>query len=271
MTDEGIRIRWPLKVVCTIIGLLLVAPTLVVIPMSFTDKRSFKFPNSGWSTKWYHHFFSDQHWLGALFTSLSVAAITAIVATVTGTLAAIALNHPAVRGAALMRAALMLPILIPGIVAAVAIFSSYLQWGLAGTSLGIILAHTVLAIPFVIIPVSTAVQGLDPTLDRAAAVLGANAWARFRQIQLRLLAPAIATGFVFAFVTSLDEVVVAYFLQSPVLRTLPVQMYSSVTVDTDPAIAVASTLVLVLSTSAILIPRLVSIVRTRTHTDKEPS
>ena len=134
---------------------------------------------------------------------------------------------------------------------------------ISGTSLGILLAHVVLAIPFVVIAVGTAMRGLDPTLEKAAAVLGAGPMQRFLQVQLPLLAPGIATGFVFAFVTSLDEVVISYFLQSPTVRTLPVQMYSSVTVETDPSIAVASTLVLVLSTIVILVPRLVAISRGR--------
>lgn len=261
--NQATRVRWPIVVVAGVVGLLLVAPTLVVIPLSFTDRRSFAFPNQGWSLRWYEKFFTDRGWLEALGTSLTLALLTGVVATVVGTLAAYGLNRSRLPGSGAARGLLLLPIAIPGIVAAVAIFGTYLGWGLSGTMLGLMLAHTVLAIPFVIIPVNTAMQGLDPTLDRAAAVLGASPLSRFLQIQLPLLAPAVATGFVFAFVTSLDEVVVSYFLQSPTVRTLPVQMYSSVTVETDPAIAVAATLVLLLSTAAILTPRIVSIVRSR--------
>lgn len=261
--NERTRIRWPLRTWSALVAVLLVAPTLVVIPLSFTDKRSFAFPIERWSLRWYERFFTDARWLNALGTSLTLAVATGIVATAAGTLAAFAFNRARVRGLGVVRALLLLPIVIPGIVAAVAIFGTYLGWGLSGTPLGIMLAHTVLAIPFVVLPVNAALQGLDPTLDRAAAMLGAGAGARFRQIQLPLLAPAIGTGFVFAFVTSLDEVVVSYFLQSPTLRTLPVQMYNSVTVETDPSIAVASTLVLLLSTTVILVPQLVAIRRRR--------
>lgn len=261
--NQATRVRWPIMVVAGFVGLLLIAPTLVVIPLSFTDRRSFAFPNDGWSVRWYERFFTDRDWLEALGTSVTLALLTGVVATVVGTLAAYGLNRSSPPGTSLVRGFLMLPIVIPGIVAAVAILGTYLGWGLSGTMLGLMLAHTVLAIPFVIIPVNTAMQSLDPTLDRAAAVLGASPMGRFRQIQLPILAPAIATGFVFAFVTSLDEVVVSFFLQSPTLRTLPVQMYSSVTVETDPAIAVAATLVLVLSTTVILTPRIVSIIRAR--------
>ncbi|UOQ57599.1 ABC transporter permease [Leucobacter allii] len=261
--NEPTRIRLPIRLWAAVAALLLVAPTLVVIPLSFSDRRSFAFPIEGWSLQWYEHFFTDQRWLGSLGTSLGIAVIVGVAATALGTLAAYGLKGLRARFAATAQIAMMLPILVPGIVAAIAIFGMYLRWNLNGSILGVVLAHITLALPFVLIPVSTALRGLDETHARAAAVLGAGPVARFLQVELPILLPGIATGFVFAFVTSLDEVVVAYFLQSPTLRTLPVQMYSSVTVETDPSIAAASTLLLVLSTLIILIPRLVQLVQER--------
>lgn len=256
--NERDRVRLPLALWSTVVAVLLVAPTLVVVPLSFTDKRSFAFPIDGWSLQWYENFFvTDQRWLEALGTSVRLGLAVGAIATVLGTLAALGVNQRHSRAFATARGILLLPIVVPGIVAAVGIFGSYLDWSLSGTFLGLLLAHTALAVPFVMIAVGTALRGLDPTLERAAATLGAGPVARFVQVQLPIIAPGIVTGFIFAFVTSLDEVVVAYFLQSPLLRTLPVQMYSSVTVETDPSIAVASTLVLLLSTFAILIPGLV--------------
>lgn len=261
--NERTRIRLPLRLWAGVAALLLVAPTLVVIPLSLTDKRSFAFPIEGWSLQWYENFFTDPRWLNSLGTSLALACVVGVVATVMGTLAALGLRGLRARLASAAQITMMLPILIPGIVAAIAIFGMYLRWGLSGSPLGIALAHIALAIPFVLIPVTTALRGLDETQIRAAAVLGAGPVARFTQVQLPVLLPGIMTGFIFAFVTSLDEVVVAYFLQSPTVRTLPVQMYSSVTVETDPSIAAASTLLLVLSTLIILIPRLVQVVHER--------
>ena len=261
--NEQTRVRLPIRLWAAVTVLLLVAPTLVVVPLSFSDKRSFTFPIEGWSLQWYANFFSDPRWMGSLGTSLGVALIVGIVATVLGTLAAFGLRGLRSHLSATAQIAIMLPLLVPGIVAAIAIFGMYLRWGLSGSTLGLVLAHITLALPFVLIPVSTALRGLDDTLTRAASVLGAGPLARFIQVQLPILLPGIATGFVFAFVTSLDEVVVAYFLQSPSLRTLPVQMYSSVTLETDPSIAAASTLLLVLSTFIILIPRLVQVVQER--------
>lgn len=261
--NEPTRIRLPIRLWAAVAALLLVAPTLVVIPLSFSDKRSFMFPVEGWSLQWYQNFFTDQRWLGSLGTSLAIAVVVGVVATALGTLAAMGLRGLRARFAATAQIAMMLPILVPGIVAAIAIFGMYLRWGLSGSLLGLTLAHITLALPFVLIPVGTALRGMDDTLVCAASVLGAGPVARFFQVQLPILMPGIATGFVFAFVTSLDEVVIAYFLQSPMLRTLPVQMYSSVTLETDPSIAAASTLLLVLSTLIILIPRLVQLVTER--------
>lgn len=256
--NERDRVRLPLALWSTVVAVLLIAPTLVVVPLSFTDKRSFAFPVEGWSLRWYENFFvTDPRWLQALGTSVRLAMVVGVVATVLGTLAALAVNRRRSQAFAAARGVLLLPIAVPGIVAAVGIFGSYLDWSLSGTFLGLLLAHTALAVPFVVIAVGTALRGLDPTLERAAASLGAGPIARFVQVQMPIIAPGVVTGFIFAFVTSLDEVVVAYFLQSPVLRTLPVQMYSSVTVETDPSIAVASTLVLLFSTLAILIPGIV--------------
>lgn len=261
--NEKDRVRAPIVIWVVVVALLLTAPTLVVVPLSFTDRRSFAFPNEGWSTQWYANFFDDPRWLDALGTSLRLAFVVGVIATVVGTLAALGLDRTRSLPHRAARGVLMLPIVVPGIVAAVAIFGSYLDWGLSGSFSGLMLAHTALAIPFVVIAVTTALRGFDITLDRAAAVLGAGPVARFLQVKLPIIAPGVITGFVFAFVTSLDEVVIAYFLQAPDVRTLPVQMYSSVTVETDPSIAVASTLVLVVSTLIILVPGLVVAARSR--------
>ena len=270
--NELDRVRLPLALWCTAVAVLLVAPTLVVVPLSFTDKQSFAFPIDGWSLQWYENFFvTDPRWLEALGTSVRLGLVVGVVATVLGTFAALAVDRRSSRVFATARGVLLLPVVVPGIVAAVAIFGSYLDWGLSGTFLGMLLAHTALAVPFVMIAVGTALRGLDPTLERAAASLGAGPVARFLQVQLPIITPGILTGFIFAFVTSLDEVVIAYFLQSPVLRTLPVQMYSSVTVETDPSIAVASTLVLLLSTLAILVPGLLVARRERLLGHQEES
>ena len=135
----------------------------------------------------------------------------------------------------------MIPLVLPLIVTALAVYVVFLKLGLIGTGLGFILAHTASAVPFVIVPVLASLKGQDPVFVRAAATLGASPLAAFRDVTLRLAAPGIFTGAVFAFSTSFDEVVGSLFLQSPGRRTLPVQMYQIVDAQTDPTRPTAST------------------------------
>lgn len=252
--------RW-LGVLCAVIGLWLVAPSLVVLPLSFTDRDSFAFPPTGWSLRYYRNFFTDPDWWGSLTTSLQLALLVAVVATVTGSAAAYGLVRggrgrvmskltPAVNGL------LMAPMVTPGIVAAVAVYSAFLDAHLVGTRLGFVLAHTALGLPFVIVTVSGALRTVDRRLELASAGLGAGPWATFRRVTLPLMMPGVLSGAVFAFVTSFDEVVFALFLQSPTLRTLPVKMFTSVTAEVDPTIAAASSLIITVTTALLLAPTL---------------
>lgn len=234
---------------CGLVGVWLVAPALVVIPLSFTDKPTLVFPPSGWSTQWYEKFFNDPAWTNALFASLRVGVLVAIVATVIGTAAAVGLTRMTSRRShGLIRGVLLAPMIVPVIIVGVGTYAVFLEMQLLGTTFGFVFAHSVLAIPFVVIPVSASLQGFDRRLEDAAAICGAGRWTAFRQITLPLVLPGVASGALFAFVTSFDELVLSLFIQSPYLQTLPVKMYSSITRDTDPTIAAAATLILVLTT-----------------------
>lgn len=146
---------------------------------------------------------------------------------------------------------------------AVGVYAVFLKLRLVGSPLGFVAAHTVLALPFVIIPVSASLRTFDRRLELAAANLGATRWTTFRTVTLPLVAPGVASGALFAFVTSFDEVVVSLFIQSPYLQTLPVRMYSSVTRETDPTIAAAATMIITLTTALIVTATLVATARTR--------
>jgi putative spermidine/putrescine transport system permease protein len=241
-----------LGVFCALVSTWLVAPSLVVVPLSLTDKSSFAFPPSGWSTQWYGNFFRDPSWTTALIASLKVGVLVVIVATATGTAAAVALSRSRFRGQQAVRAVLLAPIIVPVVVVAVGLYALFLRANLLGTTFGFVTAHSILALPFVIIPVTASLQGFDRRLENAAAICGAGRWATFRQVTLPLVAPGVVSGALFAFVTSFDEVVMSLFIQSPYLQTLPVKMYSSVTRDTDPTIAAAATLILGLTTAMTL-------------------
>lgn len=240
--------RIVLWVIAILVAFVLVAPTLVVIPISFTDKASLTLPD-GFSLRWYENFFRDSTWTKALGNSFLIGIITTIVATAVGTAAAVGLNRWSRRKlAAGGQAILLAPMLVPAIILAIGVYSIFLKMQLLGTVLGFVAAHTILALPFVVTAVSTALAGYDDRLTTAAYSLGANRWTTFRTVMLPLIAPGVASGALFAFVTSFDEVVISLFIKSPYLETLPVKMYGSVTRDTDPTIAAAATIILLITT-----------------------
>ncbi|GAB3504610.1 ABC transporter permease [Amycolatopsis cihanbeyliensis] len=250
-------IGWGLRIWVVLVAALLLAPTLVVIPMSFSASETFEFPPREWSLRWYEEFFSSHAWMSSVLNSLQIGLLTAVLATAVGVAAAIGLDRTGFRGREMLRSAAMAPMIVPGIVVAVAIYGTFLRWQLNGTLLGFVLAHTVLALPFVVTSVATSLAGYDRVVETAAASLGASWWTTFRKVTLPLLAPGVASGFVFAFVVSLDEVMIALFLQTPDIRTLPVQMYNSITLEIDPTIAAASSLIVAITTIALLLPQLV--------------
>ncbi|MBA3446629.1 MAG: ABC transporter permease [Pseudaminobacter sp.] len=241
MTISPFRIL--LGLFCLLVAIWLVAPTLVIIPMSFNEKKSLAFPPSGFSWQWYANFFTNPDWSTSFVNSVRVAAIVAVVATVIGTLASLGLSRMKHSGAGILRALLITPMVVPGVVLAIGIYAVYLDAQLVGTTAGFVAAHTMLAIPFVIIAVSANLEVFDVRLETAAASLGASRFTAFRTVTLPLIAPGILSGMLFAFVTSFDEIIVALFITSPYLKTLPVQIFASITRDADPTVAAVGTII----------------------------
>ncbi|WLR94904.1 ABC transporter permease [Shinella zoogloeoides] len=237
---------------CLLVAVLLLAPTLVVIPMSFNGNKSLAFPPVGFSWQWYDNFFTNPDWTTSFTNSLIIALIVAVVATVIGTLAAFGVSRAAARTGGLLRALLITPMVVPGVVLAIGIYAVYLDTHLVGTVTGFVLAHTMLAIPFVLIAVQASLEVFDRRLETAASSLGAGRLTVFRTVTLPLILPGVLSGALFAFITSFDEIIVALFITSPYLKTLPVQIYSSITRDADPTVAAVGTL-LFLATSLIII------------------
>jgi putative spermidine/putrescine transport system permease protein len=236
-------IPWWLKLIGTLVGIYLVLPTLIVIPVSFSSSSTFQFPPRNFSLALYENFFTDPIWLRSLRNSVLVAVLAALLATVVGTAAALGLHSLTGRVARFVRTLLMVSIVTPAIVLAVAVYISFLKWHLVGTLTGYVLAHAAIGVPFVLVSVTSALGGFDPKLLRASASLGAPPWRTFLRVTMPLISRGIVTGAIFAFVTSFDEVVIALFLRAPAFQTLPVQMYNSVTVEIDPTIAASSSIV----------------------------
>jgi len=230
----------------------LVLPTLVIIPISFNDAASLNFPPKGWSLQWYENFFTDQAWLDALGATVQIALLTTAVATSVGVLAALGLARLRFKGKGLLENYFLMPMIVPGIVIAIGIYSLFLRLGLLGTIAGFVFAHTVLALPLVIVNVMASLQGVDPRFEQAAASLGAGRARTFFSVTLPLIVPGVTAGALFAFVTSFDEIILSLFIQDPFLQTLPVKIFSSMTQTTDPTVAAVAVITMLTSIVIIL-------------------
>ncbi|CAN5190524.1 ABC transporter permease [soil metagenome] len=227
--------------------LFLIMPILAVIPLSFNAEPYFSYPMPGLSLKWYRDFFGNPRWTGALYLSARLAVTVTIISTILGTLAALGLSRTNMPFRSVILGILLLPLIVPVIIVAVALFMSFGYFGLIGTFVGLALAHIALATPFVVITVTSTLTNFDWNLKRAAQGLGASSFFTFRKIILPLILPGVMTGAIFAFVTSFDEVVVALFLASAEQRTLPKQMFSGIREMISPTITAAATFQVVLS------------------------
>jgi putative spermidine/putrescine transport system permease protein len=238
---------WLFRIFCAGVFVFLILPILAIVPISFSAGEWLTYPLPGLSLRWYEDFLSSEMWLNSLKNSLIVASATTVLATGLGTLAALGLarSHFPLKG--LVMAVLISPMIVPIVITAVGVYFFFAAWGLVNTYLGLIFAHTVLAAPFVVITVTSAMQGFDRTLARAGASLGANPPTVFFRITLPLILPGVVSGALFAFATSFDEVVVALFLAGPVQRTLPRQMFSGIRENISPTITAAATLLIVVS------------------------
>ncbi|WP_374442933.1 ABC transporter permease [Stella sp.] len=225
----------------------LLAPIVAIAPLSFSAGSFLQYPLPGLSLRWYADFFGSDFWLPALGNSLVVAIPSTILATALGTLAAIGLWLAPFPLKGLVTAALMAPMVMPIVVVAVGVYFSFAAVGLANSHAGLILAHAALGAPFVVVTVQATLAGFDRTLVRAGASLGANPWIVFRRIMLPLVLPGLASGALFAFATSFDEVVVAFFLAGPGQRTLPRQMFAGINENISLTIAAAATMLVVMS------------------------
>jgi putative spermidine/putrescine transport system permease protein len=231
----------------------LLAPTLVIVPMSFTEARILSFPPEGFTLAWYERMVTDRQWSTGLVNSFQVAILTAILATVLGTLAALGLSRGRFLGRTAINALVLSPLIVPVVVIAIGMFGVFVQWRISGSLIGLVVAHTALALPFVVVAVSTSLRTMDRNLELAAANLGADHWRTFTRITFPIILPGVLTGAIFAFITSWDEVVIAIFMTSARFRTLPVEMWEQVRQAVDPTVAAVSTTLLVVTTALLVL------------------
>lgn len=236
-----------LYILSALILLFLILPTFIVIPMSFSDSRFLQFPPPALSWRWYESFFGSAEWLRATRVSFTAAMLVMALATPLGVAAAYGLHNAGFRLTRLIHVLLISPLIIPVIILAVGVFYLYVRLNLVNTMAGLVLAHAALAIPFVVVTVSSGLKQYDMNQERVARSLGANRWTAFRTVTLPQLKSSILAGALFAFITSLDEVVIALFVAGGDTTTLTRRMFTGLRDEVDPTIAAISSLLIVLS------------------------
>ena len=229
------------RIVCGLVLVFLMLPILVIAPLSFNADSFMLYPMSGFSLKWYEEFFTSPAWRQALMNSLIVSPLATLLAMVLGTLASIGLVRAEFPGKALLTAVLISPMVVPVVVIGVAMYIFFAPLGLTGSYTGLVLAHAILGVPFVVTTVTATLQGFDFNLVRAASSLGANPVTTFFRVTLPMVAPGIISGGLFAFATSFDELTIALFSSGGLNATLPKQFWDEVTLQLSPVIAAVST------------------------------
>jgi putative spermidine/putrescine transport system permease protein len=224
----------------------LCTPILIVIPMSFAAGSGLQFPPQGLSLQWYRSFFSDAAWLEAVLTSLNLAFLSSLIALGLGTLAAYGLARSRRRFVAAMEINFMAPMIVPHIITALALYFTFAWLGILGTFAGLVIGHAVVILPFVVSIVGVAIRGLDFRIEQSAASLGAGPVTIFTRIVLPNISRSVLVAWIFCFITSFDEVVIAYFVAGTYV-TVPKKMFTSLSQHIDPTIAAVATLLVVSS------------------------
>lgn len=245
--------RWCLWLVVLVILFFLVAPAFVMVPISFTETSVLDWPPKGFSWQWYEAYLESPAWVAATLRSLQVAFLTALLSMLIGTPAAFGLMRGLKRGNALVLAFLLSPLILPRIVIAVALFYLFSKLALIGSVTGLVLGHTILAVPYVVVSVMAVLKNYDQRFDNAAWSLGANRWRTLRYVTLPLLRGGLLAAFLFAFVTSFDELTLSLFVSGGMQATLPKQMWDSAILQVNPLLAAVSTLLLALIAVVLLL------------------
>lgn len=250
--------RWGLLGITGLTTAYLLLPIVFIAALSFGSSQWLIFPPPSWTLRWYLELFDDPRWLESAWTSLKIALIVAVLSVSIGTLASFGLVRGEFRGREALKAFFLTPMILPVVVLAVALYAFFLRVGLDGTTLGFVLAHLMIALPFSILTIGAALDAFDKSIEDAAILCGATPL----QAVLRITLPSIANGLfsaaVFSFLASWDEVVLAIFMASPTLQTLPVKIWATLRQDLTPVVAAASTLLIVFTLVLML---LVSLVR----------
>jgi putative spermidine/putrescine transport system permease protein len=250
---KGGGVAWRIALVLgLVVAFFLLAPILVVFPLSFASAPFIQFPPAEWTTIWYSKLAADPKWLAALLSSLRVAGIAVVASVVFGTLAAIVVSRLSGPFARLLEVMLVAPLVVPPIIVAISLYYFHARGPFMGSHELLAFGHALLALPFVYITVRATLRSFEPNFELAAIGLGASWLVMFRRVMLPSLLPGIAAGAVFAFITSFDDVVLALFLTTAKSRTLPRVIYEGALDDIDPAIIAVAVILILFALAALL-------------------
>ena len=241
-----------LYVISAIIMILLVTPTLIVIPMSFSDSLYLEFPPKVWSLRWYENYFGSYEWMLATRTSLIAAFVTMLVATPVGVIAAYGLHTSRFPFIRLAFVAMIMPMMVPVVLVAIGAFYAFVKLKILYTITGLVLSHTILAVPLVLIVTAAALKSYDMNQENAARSLGAPRWKAFLTITLPQIRFAVVTSALLSFLTSFDEVVIAMFISGGDNPTLTRNMFNALRDQIDPTIAAISTIMILITTLMVI-------------------
>jgi putative spermidine/putrescine transport system permease protein len=220
----------------------LILPLLIIVPMSFSGTRFLTFPPPSFSLRWYQEYFGNPAWMQATRVSLTIAALTVVVATPLGVAAAYAISNGKGRVMRSLHMVLMLPLIVPIIIIAIGIFFVYAKLGLIATLPGLVLANVMLGLPYVITSVVAGLQSFDPTQEMVARSLGMNRFRAFLSVTLPQIKASVFAGGIFAFISAIDETIIALFVSGGQYQTLTRRMFTALRDEIDPTIASISTL-----------------------------
>lgn len=243
----GWRLRGGLLLITGAIAAVLLLPIVFIVLLSFGSSQWLVFPPPGWTLKWYQQFFANPEWMQAALASLKVALLTTLVSVALALPCAFALVRGRFPGRKTLYAVFTLPMIVPLVVIAVAIYALFLRLGYTGTLLAFVVSHVIVALPFALIAIINSLKLFDQSIEDAAVICGASRLQAISRVTLPGIWPGVFAGALFAFLVSWDEVVLSVMMASPNLQTLPVKMWATLRQDLTPVIAVASTVLIGLS------------------------
>mgnify|MGYP001550503120 CR=1 FL=1 len=246
------RIKF-VNILSAILCVILIAPIFIVVIVSFGKSSYMIFPPSSFSTKWYLDFFNSPDWMGSLVTSLIIGLVSSLISTTLGFLGAYSLVRGTYRNKKLLISFCLLPLIIPSIITAVALYFASVPLDLVGSKLWIAICHAALSIPVVLLILISSLQGVDQSIERAAYGLGASKFYTFTRIVIPLAAPGILSAAFFSFLTSFDELIISLFLSGVSSQTLPVRIWNSLLMDMEPVIAAISSFLILLTIVLLLL------------------